>query len=299
MLHTKPITITSKSLLRSYLMCNVTLKFFCFGFLTLFVTNICAEQEINQQEAQIFSYEDYLSVHDKKLLLDVSEKKEKENNYSSGLPKEWFKELYLARYYPKAHVICHNFCKHLTVDELIACIADVVELLTKDPLFYFVNYDEQHAPETHYWEYVIDQIALIYRFLRNCSVTHEGLLECKEEFFEQDFSDKELLDDDLLRYYNISRPLLSVLSSKQMQVIHDLLALSYDYNNKMFNEGILFFDAQQAQRYQQELIFLTGKLQNSVYGVDYQEALTTSKELLALLRQQNNVDFSLELGLGA
>ncbi len=199
------------------------------------------------------------------------------------VPSGWFYNEFLTKYYPKAYVIRHCFFEYLTRDELINALDDILTMLIEEPVRYFVNDDEMHADVTHYWEYIIDQLAILSQFLNRCSVDNEGKII---------FNRSSLCSDDYANYFSSSfdcaykKPLLSSLTEAQMRVVYKLYALSYDYDNKMFNEGILFSDMHQVKRYEFELGFLSNAMKGSIYEVDYSEAFKTSKEVVALLSQR-------------
>ena len=159
----------------------------------------------------------------------------------------------------------------------------VVTVLSEDPEFYFTNPGEPFKI-SHYWEHIVDQLAIMSRFLQEAAVdSHTGKITKPENidiFSAVGFG--KLKDSKYLATVFCDLP--------GKATYYAFYALFFDYLVKLFNEGILLFEVGQAMRYYPELEFVVGKLRGSVnYEVDYQEHLKTSQELLNLLKQKLGV----------
>jgi hypothetical protein len=193
---------------------------------------------------------------------------------------------YLAKYYPKVFVMCRDYFIGMTVNDFEKSLGNVVELITREPWFYFVN-RPQGCKITRYWELIADQLSWINEFMRTAwcdPTTHRISLPTEDD------------DDDFLRAFLATGSLQQAKKNDYLDeyllaagssVIYDFYALCFDYFIKLFNEALLMGDAMGAMRYLTDLEYLIGKLHHSCYEAEYQEHIATAKELLELLKQQN------------
>jgi hypothetical protein len=196
-----------------------------------------------------------------------------------------FYQDYLAKYYPKVFVMCRDYFVDMTPQEFEKALAHVVELITRQPWFYFVN-RPQGFKITRYWELITDQLSWLSEFMHTAccdAVTNKIYLPTQQD------------EDDFLRAFLATGSFQSAkknmfvdeyLMQSGGQVIYDFYALSFDYLVKLFNEAVLIESVESATYYFAELEFVAEKLQHSCHEAEYQEHLTTAKELLELLKQR-------------
>lgn len=192
---------------------------------------------------------------------------------------------YVLKYYPRAFVITNQIFAHLTVEEVEKSLKQLIDLFVQDPWLYFVN-DPKKFKIIHYWECIVDQLSIIYDFLRRAYVdpTTKKIFVMEEgDSFWARLSFMQQLVQINPKLKN-AKPLANYL------ILQDFYALSFDYVIKLFNEGILLQDLSQAMHYFSELEFLGEKLRGSCYEQEYAEILKTANELLALFKQCNGLN---------
>jgi hypothetical protein len=197
-----------------------------------------------------------------------------------------FYDTYLARYFPKVFVIRAQFVR-MTVEQCIEALRDIIDLFTEEPWFYFVNKQEGFKI-THYWEYLIDQLVFLSEFVQRARVDNltnklflpEKNLSYFDSYLTQK-NNKNLKNSKLLRMR---------LTQQQKDVIADFYALCFDYEIKLFNEGILLKNSKIVERYYRELEFVFEQLQGTIYEVDYLDAMKTCKELSTRLKTRLGKD---------
>jgi hypothetical protein len=198
---------------------------------------------------------------------------------------------YIAKYYPKAMVICEDHLARMTPEQIAQTLARVITIFTEQPWFYFVN-NPKGFKLIHYWEFVVDQLSIFHTFI--------GKVRIRKK-------DNSLWilqgDDELIAYwasggsaFRESTALVDYLADLPNSPLYDFYALSFDYLIKLFNEGILLSIPSQALSYFAELEFIMDKLHGSSYEAEYQEHLTTAQELLMLLKHQLGLDEQKNLG---
>lgn len=210
-------------------------------------------------------------------------KKEKGKNpegealYQQNFLDNFYKD-YLMKYYPKVFAMRQLFTC-MKPKELERCLHEVTMLFARTPARYFMN-NEKDCKVTAYWEHIVDQCSFISDFLKRARV---------------DLVTKEILirKGSLYSYYRPYSPLsqnktyslFAYLKRFANGYIFDFYALCFDYLIKLFNEGILLRDLKQTQRYLYELEFVAGKLRESRYESEYQEAVRICKELTDKLKR--------------
>jgi len=197
---------------------------------------------------------------------------------------DFYKE-YIAKYYPKVFVIREKFFAHMDAEEIVDALGEVVKVLSNDTWFYIQD-NPKNFKRGRYWEYVIDQLSYFNQFLENARIDAcTGVVFLPDE--DDDLYLEWLLPPSLQTQTNDSIEMLEYLQeTNNMSVIYDFYALSFDFLIKLFNEGILFYDASQAYSYLSELEYVVEKLEGSEYEAEYKEHFATCKQLLSLLRQQ-------------
>lgn len=195
-----------------------------------------------------------------------------------------FYEEYLAKYYPKALVIRSNFFTAQDPAQVAGALVAFIDLLAKTPWFYVANKPEGFKL-TCYWEFIIDQCALINAYLKRAYVNPESNTVYVPAYSSYGYSYS--LNTGVI---NKSKRLLDYLKEFHNENLGIFYAFSFDYVVKLFNEGILLKDFNKATRYFSDLEFIMEKLQNTSYEAEYQEFMKIVKELIALFKQKRNVD---------
>lgn len=196
-----------------------------------------------------------------------------------------FYQDYLAKYYPKAFVICREYFAHMSPDAILRALQQIIDLFAYDPWLYFSN-TPQGFKLTYYWEYVVDQLSLVSDFLNKSLINK---------------TDKKIIpatgDDNIVLVWALGNPaykdrqlLCDYLLDLNAPLMYQYYALSFDYLIKLFNEGILMSDMTQAKFYCTELEYVIEKLRGSMeYEALYQEYLTTARELIEMVKQRQGV----------
>lgn len=215
---------------------------------------------------------------------DEQKEKEKEKVLEKAQQSsQKFYEEYLAKYYPKALVIRGDFFTSQDPSKVAGALAAFVDLLSKTPWFYVSNKPEGFKL-TCYWEFIIDQCALINAYIKKAYVnpeTNTVYIPYSSYGSSAAWSGAH------------SRPstrLLDYFKEFHNEVLGAFYAFSFDYVIKLFNEGILLKDFNKTLRYVADLEFIIEKLQNTPYEAEYQEFMKIVKELVALFKQKRNVD---------
>jgi hypothetical protein len=214
----------------------------------------------------------------------VAESEKEHQNIDVQQSAHKFYEEYLAKYYPKALVIRSNFFTYKDPALVAGALSAFVDLLAKAPWFYVSNKPEGFKL-TCYWEFIIDQCALINAYLKKAYINLEDNLVYVPNYssYESSYSwrlvskkKSERLLDHLKRLYN--------------EILAAFYAFSFDYVVKLFNEGILLKDVTKVSRYFSDLEFIMEKIQNTRYESEYQEFMKIVKELVALFKQKRGAD---------
>lgn len=193
-----------------------------------------------------------------------------------------FYQQYLSQYYPKVYVIRSIF-EHMKPEAMAQGLTDVVAVFSDRTWFYFMDTNKHFNP-ANYWEYVIDQCALLSEFFKEARV---------------DVETKEVFSNEVERWRSPHRADGSQRKTKNLylylkefhkQPIADFYALCFDYVLKLFNEGIMLKDSKQAQKYQEELEYIIAKLRNTIYEAEYQESMKTCKELMEILKEKLSIN---------
>lgn len=192
---------------------------------------------------------------------------------------------YISKYYPKANVIRQKFIK-MTPEKLAEALNDIVHVFTKEPWFYFQN-TPKGFKLIHYWEYVLDQCGILHDFLKKAKVD----LKSKKIFIPQgyalwDYSSSLAGQNNKLT----NQGLLDYLKKNHKSVYTSFFALSFDYQVKFFNEGILLKDLKQVNKYFAEIEYILEKLRDTPKESDYYEATKTCKNLVGILKKKLGID---------
>lgn|GEM_PF-5191551 len=194
---------------------------------------------------------------------------------------------YLAKYYPKVFVIRNQFFAHMTVDQMVIALQEIVDVFTEKPWFYFVDKQDNFVI-VRYWEYIVDQLSFVSDFLRKAYVDSKTgsvvLPQSGVSMFGSPFG------SSMQARRPAVKSLLQALNERQKKSVHAFYALSFDYLIKLFNEGILLKSTRLASRFLQDLEFVMNKLQGSEFESDYYEVLKTCKELINILRHKYGVE---------
>jgi len=192
---------------------------------------------------------------------------------------------YLAKYYPKAMVICEEHLARMTPEQIAQALAQVITTFTDQPWFYFVN-QPKGFKLVHYWEFVVDQLCMIHAFIGKVRIWKKDntlwIMQGDDELVSHWASGGSVFRE--------TTALFDYLADLPNSPLYDLYALSFDYLIKLFNEGILLQIPAQALSYFAELEFVMDKLHGSTYEAEYQEHLTTAQELLMLLKHRLGLD---------
>lgn len=198
-----------------------------------------------------------------------------------------FYEDYLTKYYPKALVIRSNFLANMSPTMLDAALDEIVKILKKETALYFVDHcDVNRIQVGFYWEAIVDQISLMSEFLKKAYV---DLITEKTFLLEPLLfgAGSSHLNCNFLRKHKekgLAKPLLGYFKENRLSAYVRFYATYFDFLNKLFNEGILFQDVKQAQRYMHELEFVMTKLRGTEFERQYEDALKVCKELVTILQ---------------
>ena len=190
---------------------------------------------------------------------------------------ERFEQEYLTTYFPKAFVSIEEYFTQMCPDAIATSLGSMVELLGERTYNYYKNHRENFE-QGEYWENIVEQCKIVGDFLERARVEN-GIVVVPESsvFFDFDAMQE-------------SKQLLSVFHDKGQKAHFDFYAFYFDYNNKLFNEGIRFCLLAQAYHYSKELERLVEKLRGSRYEASYQEVVKRSKELIGLLRSRLGIE---------
>lgn len=222
-------------------------------------------------------------------LLDKPEILAQKLSKLSPQEKKSFYSSYLAKFYPRALVIRGNFLAKMSIQNLDKALDDIVDIFKKNPSFYFTD-DTAHLKIGFYWEAVVDQLSLISEFLKKAYID----LNTQEIFLLEPLlfgvGSSHINCNFLRRLDKKKKPpmkaLLVYLREKRLSGFVRFYATYFDYLVKLFNEGVLFKDLKQAQRYQHQLEFVMTKLRNTEFERSYDDAFKVYKELLNILQAQ-------------
>ena len=191
-----------------------------------------------------------------------------------------FYKAYICKYYPKVFAIRDLF-EYMRPMDLEIALHDITVVLSQDPAFYFVD-DKEKFKTPMYWEFIVDQCSFIDDFLRQAKVdlANDVIIASPRgnNGFDEGYS-------AMPSSRGMGNSLLTYLKKTPQAYVFDFYALCFDYLIKLFNEGILIKNMQQAQRYLYELEYVLERLKGSRYEAIYQEALKTSKQLMAKLKK--------------
>jgi hypothetical protein len=207
------------------------------------------------------------------------------DSFSKDRRSKFYNE-YIAKYYPKAYVICQKLFK-MELEGIPEAINDLIYVKTKEPWFYF-----QDSPKgfklIYYWEYIIDQCAIIHEFLSRIRVdlkTKKLIIPSQTTSFNFWSSHSNLSNSNVN-----TLTLADYLKKKHVTVYADFCAFCFDYLVKMFNEGILLKDANKASSYLYEIEYMFEKLQNTPREGDYEKSTNVCKQVYEILRKKTGYD---------
>lgn len=191
-----------------------------------------------------------------------------------------FYNAYICKYYPKVFAMRDLF-EYMRPMDLEIALHDITVVLSQDPAFYFVD-DKEKFKTPMYWEFIVDQCSFIDEFLRRAKVdlVNDVIIAPPRGKNEPDEGYSAMPSSR-----GMGNSLLNYLKKTPQAYVFDFYALCFDYLIKLFNEGILIKNMQQAQRYLYELEYVLERLKGSRYEAIYQEALKTSKQLMAKLKK--------------
>ena len=192
-------------------------------------------------------------------------------------PKK-FEQDYLETYFPKALVSIEDYFTEMCPDAIATCLGSIVELLGERTYFYYKNHRDSFELG-EYWENMVEQCRIIADYLERARVDDDNRVALP--------AGSMLFDFDSMQE---TKPLLSVFSELDQPSHFDFYAFYFDYNVKLFNEGIRFCLLSQAYHYSKELERLVEKLRSSPYEASYQEVVKRSKELISLLRSRLGIE---------
>lgn len=190
-----------------------------------------------------------------------------------------FYEDYLKKYYPKAFVMTELFLA-MKPHEVAQALDLIIDIFTNAPWFYFKDFSKGFKL-VHYWEYVIDQLAIVNNFLKRARVDRKTQVIFLSERTSYPLS---VPTDNLLLF----------LKKTYKAEMARFYALSFDYLIKLFNEGILLGEPVKATQYYYELSFVATKLRDTEFENEYRQAFQVCKELLDLLKQKCGATFFLD-----
>ena len=200
------------------------------------------------------------------------EKDTPEQQPTRSLPEEkLFHRTYLGPIKPRAGIIGSLFL-YMTPKQADKAIADVVKMMTDDPAFYFQHKTEDFKVARHI-EHIVDQLSIIHEYLVRLRVRIPSGVTY-HPVTAQPLAKGET-SDYLIDY------LLKVLQS---EAVPRFLALSYDYVNRLFIEGIKAQNIERARYYYRELEYLEQNIRDSAYERDYSEHLTMARSIIDLLK---------------
>ena len=182
---------------------------------------------------------------------------------------------YLETYFPKALVSVEEYFTDMCPDAIATALGSMVELLGQRTYYYFKNNPDEFAVG-EYFENILQQCKIVGEYLDRASVDKEtGRVQVQKSVFIVDpYAAKN------------RQPLLSCMHENGRTEQFDFYAFTFDYNLKMFNEGIRFCLLSQAYHYSTEIERLVEKLRGSSYEAPYQEVVKRSKDLISLLRSR-------------
>jgi hypothetical protein len=197
---------------------------------------------------------------------------------------------YLARYYPKAFVITYQIFQHLDPDGIEQALHDIVNIFADKAWFYFFN-KPQGFKIIHFWEFIVDQLCIIHDFLEHACVNIDDqtvFMPSEDDFFVLSM----LMLGSKSRQSRNRKLLMDYLTAPRKTVIYEFYAQCFDFEIKLFNEGILLQNLGQSMIYLSELEYLVEKLSGSVcFAADYQGAsIKTAQELLDLLKHRFGIN---------
>ena len=197
-------------------------------------------------------------------------------DFKNAGPQQQFYNNYLTPYYPRACVIGGFHFTSLPLAEVDKAIADVVRMFKDEPWFYFVDKPENFN-KTRYWEYIVDQLAIMHEFLVRLKVdpTTQKVFNPAQGTPATAKKAKYLLDYLLDEYSN---------------AVGESIALTYDYINKLFLDAIKREDIKDAIKYLAELEYLEENLRITRFERDYHEHMTNVvRSLFDLLKKRQNI----------
>ncbi len=198
-------------------------------------------------------------------------------DFSHPRKEQAFYKQYLSPYYPRACVIGGFHFSTLPLEQVDQAIADVVKMFKDEPWFYFVDKPEQFQ-STRYWEYIVDQLAIMHEFLVRLKV---------DPVTKKVFNPAQGTPATAKKKADY---LLDYLLNKYSPAVAESIAISYDYVNKLFIDAIKREDIQDAIKYLTELEYLEENLRNTRFERDYHEHMTTVvRSLFELLKKRNNI----------
>jgi hypothetical protein len=196
---------------------------------------------------------------------------------------------YLARYYPKAFVITYQIFQQLDPDGIEQALRDIVNVFAGKAWFYFFN-QPQGFKIIHFWEFIVDQLSIIHDFLGHACVNIDDqkvFMPSEDDFFVLSM----LMLGSKSRQSRNRKLLMDYLTASRKTIIYEFYAQCFDFEVKLFNEGILLQNLGQSMIYLSELEYLVEKLSGSVFAADYQGAsIKTAQELLDLLKHRFGIN---------
>ena len=191
---------------------------------------------------------------------------------------EKFEQDYLQTYFPKAFVTIEDHFTQMCPSAIATSLGSMVALLGERTYYYYKNHRDNFELG-EYWENMVEQCRIVADFLERARVHDDDTVAVP--------AGSMLFDFDAMQE---TQPLLSVFSEHDQQSQFDFYAFYFDYNVKLFNEGIRFCLLSQAYHYSKEMERLVEKLKSSPYEASYQEVVKRSKELISLLRSRLGIE---------
>lgn len=215
--------------------------------------------------------------------LDFEKLEAFEREHNKGSKSACDFQQYMECYYPKAFVISLEYLLSIKLQDLAKVLGQINTIFTQKPWFYYVN-DPKRFNLTRFWESIVDQLAIIHEFFvrARVDVAAGAIVLPHNDFFPKSFA--------TVRVQQVKNApfVIDYLLEQGSKEAEDFFALCFDYELKLFNEGILLKDTKQAQRYMSELEYLEENLRLTRHAQKYDEALKTAKLLFDLLKKKVN-----------
>lgn len=189
-----------------------------------------------------------------------------------------FYEAYVAKYYPRALVIRNDFFDNKDPVKVAGALYAFINVLADQPWFYFTDKPEGFKL-SRYWEFIVDQCALINGYLKIAYIDLETNVVYVPTGVSYNYFAAQRMKKKVRR-------LIDFLKEHHNEVLGAFYAFSYDAVVRLFNEGVLFKDFAQVERYYADLKFIMGKIQNTPFEAEYQEYMSIAQRLRDVIKKR-------------